>query len=79
MAGEDRLAELSGRVSVLAEELSDAAMDVLREALQEGGAEAADRAKRLERRLNRARAALERAARLLGDGAAGSEADADAD
>ena len=72
MAVEDRLQELSGQLARLGDELSDLAMDVLRQALDAAGDEAADAAraaKVLERRLNRARAAVERAAGLL-DGAA---------
>jgi hypothetical protein len=62
---DDRLTEISGELGRLSEELSEVAMDVLRGALSDGGAEAAAAAKALERRLNRARAALERAAGLL--------------
>jgi hypothetical protein len=60
---DERLAELAERLSGLAEELADLALDRLREAARGGDGDraAADE----ERRLTRARRAVEKAAALL--------------
>ncbi len=55
---------LADRLDALAEELADAALDALREAMAAG-----ERKPELERRLTRARRAVERAASLVRDGA----------
>jgi hypothetical protein len=53
---------LRARLEGIAEELSDAAMDVLRQALEEGAVGRPD----AERRITQARRAVERAAAALG-------------
>jgi hypothetical protein len=63
----DDLADLAGQLSVIAESLADVALDRLRAATDpddpdQAGAEA------LERRVTRARRAVERAVGLLGGG-----------
>ncbi len=55
---------LAGRLDHLAEELADAAMEALREAMAAGEAKP-----ELERRLTRARRSVERAAALVRGGA----------
>jgi hypothetical protein len=61
MSGTGRQEELADRLDAIAEELSDLALDVLRQAVDRGdGARPAD-----EKRLSRARRAVEKAAHLL--------------
>jgi hypothetical protein len=57
------IAEVRGRLEAIAEELADMALDVLREAVDQG----ADRRPELEKRITRARTAVEKAANLLHD------------
>jgi len=57
------IAEVRARLEDIAEELADMALDVLREAVDQG----ADRRPELEKRITRARAAVEKAASLLHD------------
>ena len=57
------IAEVRARLEAIAEELADMALDVLREAVDEG----ADRRPELEKRITRARTAVEKAANLLHD------------
>jgi len=64
--------DIRDRLAAIAEELADQAIEVLREAVDRG--ETARPA--LERRLTRARAAVERAVGLLNDGAAADPPDA---
>ena len=59
--------ELRARLEAVAEELADLAIDVLRQAVA-GDADPAE-----ERRLTRARRAVERAVHLLGDGGGDEE------
>jgi hypothetical protein len=66
---EDRFAELTAELERVGERLGDLAMDLLRDALDVPGSEAADQAVARERLVNRARASLEKAARLLGEAA----------
>jgi hypothetical protein len=56
-----RIAELRGRLEAVAEELADLALDALRQAVNDG----AESRPELERRLTRARTAVEKAVRLL--------------
>jgi hypothetical protein len=63
------LAELRERLEVIAEELADLALDRLREAVAAG----ATAAPAEERRLTRARRAVEKAAALLAEDAAEDE------
>jgi hypothetical protein len=67
------LDELAGRLDRLAEELSDAALDALRQSLDAGEARS-----ELERRLTRARRSVERAAAIVRGATRGTE-DADLD
>ncbi len=62
---DEALAELSGRLEAISEELGDLAYDALREAARSD--DDAERAKgaAAERRLTQARRAVEKAARLL--------------
>jgi len=55
------LADIRSRLEGIAEELADLALDVLREAVDQG----ADKRPDLEKRLTRARSSVEKAARLL--------------
>ena len=55
------IADVRVRLEGIAEELADMALDVLREAVDQG----ADRRPELEKRITRARAAVEKAANLL--------------
>jgi hypothetical protein len=73
MAPDGRLEELAAELDSVAESLTEHAMDALRSALADLGPEASREAKATERRLNRARAAVERAARLIRLEAAGEE------
>jgi hypothetical protein len=63
---DDALAELVGRLEGMAEELTDMAMDALRRATS-GDPDSAEagQAISLEKRINRARRALEKAASIL--------------
>lgn len=63
------LNDLAARLDGMAEELADAALEALRSALAAG-----DRKPELERRLTRARRAVERAALLVRNEAAGEDA-----
>lgn len=63
------LEALAGRLDALAEELADAALDALREAMEAG-----ETKPELERRLTRARRGVERAAALV-RGAPSAEGD----
>lgn len=74
MPGGSRLAELAGELDRLGEALTDAAMDVLREAAYGEEADKAEATKR-EKVINRARAAVERAAHLLRQADPGSAAE----
>lgn len=60
----DRIEEIAGELERVAEELSEAAMDILREAVFDGSEDRASEARRREKVLNRARASVEKAARL---------------
>lgn len=60
MAAVADLDELAARLDGLAEDVADAAIVALREAVEAGG-----RSSALERRLTRARRSIERAAQLL--------------
>jgi hypothetical protein len=64
VAGGDQLEEVAASLDGLAERLSDVAMDVLRDALADPTAAGVEAAKRTERVINRARSAVEKAARL---------------
>ncbi len=55
--------EVRARLEAIAEELADMALDVLREAVDQG----ADNRPELEKRITRARTAVEKAANLLHD------------
>jgi len=57
------LDDIRTRLEGIAEELSDMALDVLREAVDQG----ADKRPDLEKRLTRARSSVEKAARLLAE------------
>jgi hypothetical protein len=68
----EALGEIAGDLELIAERLAEAAMEVLRDAVEHAmdddgfdDAGVAEAAKRLERRINRARAAVERAVHLL--------------
>lgn len=54
---------MRSRLTAIAEELADLALDVLREAVSDG----AEKRPELEKRVTRARTAVEKAARLLDD------------
>jgi hypothetical protein len=74
-AGGAALEELAAELDRVAERLADAAMAVLRAALADEGfeeGEAAVRARATERLLNRARASVEKAARLTRQAAGGT-------
>lgn len=60
---DERMAELADRLEALAEDLAEAAYDRLREAVLDGHPDAA--ALNAERRLTRARRAVEKAAAIL--------------
>ena len=60
------LDDIRDRLAAIAEELADRALDVLREAVEQGATGRPDE----ERRLTRARAAVERAIGILDDGGA---------
>jgi hypothetical protein len=60
----DRLEELAARLDGISEELTDLAVDVLREAVEAGATTRPD----AERRLTQARRAVEKAAALLRPG-----------
>jgi hypothetical protein len=68
------LEELAQAAERLTEQLSDAAMELLRAALDEPGAEAAAAATKRDRILARARSSLHKASRLLRE-AAGMDED----
>ncbi len=72
MARADQLEEMGGRLRSLAEELADMALDQLRRATSgdPDSAEAGE-AEAAERRLTRARRAVEKAAAILDPGGAG--------
>jgi len=55
--------DIRARLESIAEELGDAALGVLRDAVEAG----ADKRPELERRLTRARSAVEKAVHLLGE------------
>ena len=57
------LDDVRGRLEAIAEELADLAIGVLREAVEQG----ADKRPDLEKRITRARTAVEKAAHLLHD------------
>jgi len=57
------LADVRARLEAIAEELADLALGVLREAVDQG----ADKRPDLEKRITRARTAVEKAANLLHD------------
>jgi phosphate uptake regulator len=57
------LDDIRARLESIAEELGDAALSALREAVEAG----ADKRPELERRLTRARSAVEKAVHLLGE------------
>lgn len=57
----DRIDDIRGRLDGIAEELSELAIDVLRQAIDEGAAKRPTE----ERQLTQARRAVEKAARLL--------------
>ena len=63
MASSAEIDDLRERLEAVSEELADLALDRLREAVGDGGPEAAA----LERRLTRARRAVEKAAAILGE------------
>jgi hypothetical protein len=63
---EERLTELAARLDAIAEELAEAAYDALREAAHDGHPDAA--ALKAERRLLKARRAVEKAAGVLRTG-----------
>lgn len=63
-AESDRIEALADGLDRIAEELSEAAMDILREAVFDGSEERAQSARGREKLLNRARSATEKAARL---------------
>jgi hypothetical protein len=66
------LDEIRSRLAQVAEELADLALDRLREATsaarEHGDADAVDEAAAAERRITRARRAVERAVAILSDG-----------
>ncbi|MHB1508478.1 MAG: hypothetical protein ACYCST_06515 [Acidimicrobiales bacterium] len=70
MAAADRLRELAGELEHIDEQLADAAMDLLRDALSEGSTSAAALATQRERLVNRARSSVSKAGRLLEQAAA---------
>ena len=57
------IADVRARLEVIAEELADMALEVLREAVDQG----ADKRPELEKRITRARTSVEKAANLLHD------------
>ncbi len=63
MAGSADVADVRARLEAIAEELADMAIDLLREAVDQG----ADKRPELEKRITRARTAVEKAAHLLHD------------
>jgi len=65
-SAQDRLSELSRQLTVIAEQLSDLAIDNLRAAVELGDHESAAVA-RTERRITRARRSVEKAAVLLSE------------
>jgi hypothetical protein len=65
----EAVAELRARLEVIAEELADLALDRLREAVDKGDTAAPAE----ERRLTRARRAVEKAAALLSEDPAGED------
>lgn len=60
-----RLEELAAQLEVVSEGLSEAAIEVLRDALDGTSRLSPEQARRTERLLNRARSAVERASGLL--------------
>jgi hypothetical protein len=70
---DDSLAEMAGRLEGIAEELTDMALDALRRATS-GDPDSAEAGEALsvERRIVRARRAVERAAAVLAEGVTGS-------
>ncbi len=73
MAARERLDELAGELDRLAEALTDVAMEVLREAVQDEGETDRLAATKKEKVINRARAAVEKAARLARQAAQGEQ------
>ena len=71
--GEERLEELARAADRLTEQLADAGMELLRAALHEPGPDAAAIATKRDRRIARARSALQKASRLLREAALGDE------
>ena len=65
MSGDDRLSDIAERLGGLAEELSDLAIDRLRRAADPDDPGSAE-AEAEERRITRARRAVEKAAAILG-------------
>ena len=63
---QDRLSELSGQLTAIAEQLGDLAIDSLRAALELGD-DGSVAAARTERRITRARRSVEKAAVLLSE------------
>ena len=61
---DDELSEIAGALTQIAEQLTDLAIDRLRAAM-DGDDPSADESARLERRITRARRAVEKAAALL--------------
>ena len=62
-AGEDRIEDLRDRLESISEELADIALDELREAAEKGATRTTER----EKRLTRARRAVEKASMLLAE------------
>ncbi len=73
MAARERLDELAGELDRLAEALTDVAMEVLREAVHDEGETDRLAATKKEKVINRARAAVEKAARLARQAAQGEQ------
>ena len=74
MPGTDRLEELASELDRIGGQLADAAMDLLRDALDEASEAAAVLATRRERLVNRARSSVDKAVTLLGQAAVLTEA-----
>jgi ElaB/YqjD/DUF883 family membrane-anchored ribosome-binding protein len=64
MSGSERLEEIAGELDRIADQLGDAAMDVLRSAMEQDAAGAVLATKR-EKLLNRARSSAEKAKTLV--------------
>ncbi|MDQ4132212.1 MAG: hypothetical protein M3179_03175 [Actinomycetota bacterium] len=65
MAREAETGDIRSRLGAISEELADMALDCLRQAVEEGGKTSEPAA--LERRLTRARRAVDKAAAILGE------------